>query len=175
MGPPSVWITINPSDLHHPIAQVFAGEQIDLDAFLSTEGPDKDKRAKNIAQDPWAASKFFHFIIDTILTTLFRVKVTGGHQVESGMGIFGRICAYFCTVEAQGRGTLHLHAMLYSQHTPSPSELQELLKTEAFRQKLVNFIRANIRAYSPGLESPESVASIPNEREIGYSRPPQPR
>lgn len=174
MGPPSVWITINPSDLHNPIAQVFAGEQIDLDAFVSTEGPDKNQRAKNIAQDPWAASKFFHFIIDTILATLFQVKVTGGHRVESGMGIFGRICAYFGTVEAQGRGTLHLHALLYSQHTPSPSELLELLKTESFRSKVADFIRANVRAYLPGLESETSVASIPNEREIGYNRPPNP-
>ena len=30
-GPPSIWITINPSDIHDPIAQVFAGEAIDLD------------------------------------------------------------------------------------------------------------------------------------------------
>src|ERR1700722_654051 len=42
-GPPSLWITINPSDIHDPIAQVFAGEKIDLDNFISTLGPDKDQ------------------------------------------------------------------------------------------------------------------------------------
>ena len=33
LNPPSLWITINPCDLHDPIPQVFAGENIDLDEF----------------------------------------------------------------------------------------------------------------------------------------------
>jgi hypothetical protein len=40
-GPPSLWITINPSDINDPIAQVFAGENIDLDNFVQAMGPDK--------------------------------------------------------------------------------------------------------------------------------------
>ncbi|KAF5370275.1 hypothetical protein D9758_006877 [Tetrapyrgos nigripes] len=42
LGPPSLWITINPCDLHDPITQVFAGENIDMDAFIATMGPDAD-------------------------------------------------------------------------------------------------------------------------------------
>ncbi|EKM53754.1 uncharacterized protein PHACADRAFT_198176 [Phanerochaete carnosa HHB-10118-sp] len=42
MNPPSLWITINPDNLHNPIASVFAGEEIDLDRFIATAGPDKD-------------------------------------------------------------------------------------------------------------------------------------
>ena len=34
-NPPSLWITINPSDLHDPIAQIFAGEDINLDALFT--------------------------------------------------------------------------------------------------------------------------------------------
>jgi hypothetical protein len=69
---PSLWITINPSDLHDPIAQLFAGEEIDLDRFLEmkAKGPDADQRAKNIASDPYAAAKFFHFLIN-------RLKIPG--------------------------------------------------------------------------------------------------
>ena len=76
LGPPYLWITINPIDLHDPIAQVFAGENIDLDNFIATMGPDRDAQAKNIAADPYAAAKFFHFLINTILKTLFQVKST---------------------------------------------------------------------------------------------------
>ena len=101
LGLPSLWITINPSDLHNPIAQIFAGEEIDMDSFMATLGPDKAKRAKNIADDPYAAAKFFHFMITTILEMLFQVKVTAA-QVKSGMGVFGRVAAYFGTVESQG-------------------------------------------------------------------------
>ncbi len=38
-GPPSLWLTINPSDLHNPITQVFCREEINLDKFERTSGP----------------------------------------------------------------------------------------------------------------------------------------
>ena len=173
LGPPSLWITINPSDLHDPIAQIFAGEEIDMDRFMATLGPDKAKRAKNIADDPYAAAKFFHFMIATILETLFQVKVTPA-QVKSGMGVFGRVAAYFGTVESQGRGTLHLHLLVWLKHVPSPEEITTLLKTEAFRNRVVAYIRANFRAYVPGLESAESITQLPHNNEVSYSRPPNP-
>ena len=173
LGPPSLWITINPSDLHDPIAQIFAGEEIDLDKFLATLGPDKARRAKNIADDPYAAAKFFHFMITTILETLFQVKITPA-QVKSGMGVFGRVTAYFGTVESQGRGTLHLHLLVWLKHVPSPDEISALLKTDTFRKRVLAFIQANFRAYVPGLESAESIAALPHNNEISYSRPPNP-
>ncbi|KIK18994.1 hypothetical protein PISMIDRAFT_13964 [Pisolithus microcarpus 441] len=55
-NPPSLWIIINPCDLHDPIAQVFTGEHIDLDNFLKTVGPSKDVHAHDIAKDPYAAA-----------------------------------------------------------------------------------------------------------------------
>lgn len=173
LGPPSLWITINPSDLHDPIAQVFAGEDIDMDNFMATLGPDKAKRAKNVADDPYAAAKFFHFMISTILETLFQVEVTAA-QVKSKMGVFGCVTAYFGTVESQGRGTLHLHLLVWLKDVPSPEEITALLKTEAFRKRVVDFIWANFRAYTPGLDSAESIEKIPHNNEIAYSRPPNP-
>ena len=173
LGPPSLWITINPSDLHDPIAQIFAGEDINMDDFMATLGPDKAKRAKNIADDPYAAAKFFHFMITTILETLFQVEVTQA-QVKNKMGVFGRVAAYFGTVESQGRGTLHLHLLIWLKDVPSPEEITALLKTETFRKRIADFIRANFRAYAPGLESAESIEKLPHNNEIAYSRPPNP-
>ena len=172
-GPPSLWITINPSDLNDPITQIFAGENIDMEAFLATAGPDKKRRARNVAQDPYAAAKFFHFMIKTILETLFQVKVTK-FQVKSGKGLLGRVAAYFGTVESQGRGTLHLHLLIWLEYTPSSDELLQLLKTEEFRTRVVAFIKANIRSYVPGLESNESIKMVPKDSEIAYNRPPNP-
>ena len=60
LGPPSLWITINSSDLRDPVARVLAGEEINVDDFMAHVVPDKDRRAKNIADDPYAAAKFFH-------------------------------------------------------------------------------------------------------------------
>ena len=172
-NPPSLWITINPTDLHDPIAQVFAGEKIDLDNFMNHLGPDIDQRARNIAQDPYAAAKFFHFMIHAILETLFGVRITN-FQVRNRKGIFGKISAYFGTVESQGRGTLHLHILLWLENAPTSEEMTLLLKSPEFRNKAASFIRANLRAYIPGLDSVESVKAIPREKDIAYSRPPNP-
>jgi hypothetical protein len=43
-GPPSLWIIINPSDTGNPIAQIFTGENIDLDSFINTSGPNSEQR-----------------------------------------------------------------------------------------------------------------------------------
>ena len=173
LNPPSLWITINPCDLHDPIAQVFAGEEIDLDSFNALLGPSKEARARNIAMDPYAAAKFFHFIIQTTLETLFGVSVTS-YQVHSSEGIFGTVSAYFGVVESQIRATLHLHILLWLLNAPSMEKMHALLHSEVFRQRIRNFIQDNIRAYLPGLESDESITSVPNEVEIAYSRPPKP-
>ncbi|KAG8690964.1 hypothetical protein FRC09_011780 [Ceratobasidium sp. 395] len=55
---PTIWLTINPDDLHDPIAQILAGEEIDMDNFIRTAGPDNTRRAQNIAQDPYAAANY---------------------------------------------------------------------------------------------------------------------
>jgi len=74
LNAPSVWLTVNPDDLHDPIAQVFMGEDIDLDKFDAALGPDKATRACNIARDPCAASEFFKFTVDTMLEKLLQVS-----------------------------------------------------------------------------------------------------
>lgn len=173
MGPPTVWITINPLDLCDPIAQVFAGENIDLDNFLNTMGPDSSQHAKNIAGNPFAAAKIFHFLVHIILETLFGIKVTK-FQIHSEMGIMGHVSAYFGTVECQGKGTLHLHLLLWLKNAPSSNEMQDMLKSEEFQAKVKNFIQANFQAYLPGLESRESVKALPRRKDISYSRPVHP-
>ncbi|THG94148.1 hypothetical protein EW026_g7265 [Hermanssonia centrifuga] len=150
-----------------------AGHDIDLDAFVNTMGPNAEERMKTVAEDPYAAAKFFHFIIRTMLETLCQIKVTQ-HQVKSGTGIFGEMTAYFGTVESQGRGTLHLHMLIWLRHVPSTAEMADLLKREEFRAKVCTYIKANIRAYLPGLESAESVKALPKTKNVAYCRPPKP-
>jgi Helitron helicase-like domain at N-terminus len=172
-NPASLWITINPTDIQDPIAQVFAGEDIDMDSFLSCSGPNVDERVKNVANDPYAAAKFFHFIIHLILETLFGVKITD-FQVYNKIGIFGRVSAYFGTVESQGRGTLHFHLLLWLEDAPQAHDIKDLLKSTIFKSRVVSFIQQNLRAYVPGLESAETVKAIPREADIAFSRPIHP-
>ena len=133
-GPPSLWITINPSDTNDPIAQVFTGSDINLDHFVDTDGPDRELRARTIASDPYSASEFFHFIINTVLEELMGIKRTGGHQqkINRKEGIFGQVANYIRTMEAQGCGTLHFHTIIWLERAPTVERMRELLLTESF-------------------------------------------
>ncbi len=48
------WL-LNPSDLHVPIVQVFFREEINLNAFEWTAGPNLNHWMENLAQDPYVA------------------------------------------------------------------------------------------------------------------------
>lgn len=104
----------------------------------------------NVATDPYAAAKFFHFMIKSILQTLFGISVTP-HQVLRRQGV-----------------------LLWLKDAPTMEEMEHLLQQSDFHERVKTFIHANIRAYLPGLESVESVSRIPNEVDVAYSRPPQP-
>lgn len=50
----------------------------------------------------------------------------------------------------------------------------KLFHSEAFCARIVAYIQANLRAYLPGLESAQSIKKLPKEKDIAYSRPPNP-
>ncbi|KIO04732.1 hypothetical protein M404DRAFT_25843 [Pisolithus tinctorius Marx 270] len=173
LGGPSLWLTINPVDIHDPIAQVFAGENIDLNDFNAHLGPDSNRCAENIAANPYAAARYFHFIIHTILETLFGIR-NMGNKVHSQVGVLGRVAGYFGVVEAQGRGTLHVHMLLWLANTPNANEMQALLQQESFRDTIRNYIRANICMHLDNLTE-DNLKTMPRAPQLAYSRPHDPR
>lgn len=173
-NPPSVWVTINPADTQDPIAQVLAGADIDLDDFCNTAGPDSQDRAMNMASDPYASAKFFHFMIETILEVLFGISKERNGIITRREGIFGRIKSYVGTVEAQGRGSLHLHLLLWLEGAPTERELKHALTSATFREKIKKYIGETIRADLGGRNSSE-VLAFPRAEAVSYSRPQDPR
>ena len=122
LRPPSLWLTINPMDYEDPIVQVWAGEQVDMDRFMNIMGPDANQRVRNMVHDPFASASFFNFIIRTMLETLFGIHVLP-QQIESHMGVLGFINGYFGVVEAQGRGSLHVHMLLWLRYAPNAKKI----------------------------------------------------
>jgi Helitron helicase-like domain at N-terminus len=174
-GPPSLWITINPSDVGDPIAQIYVGEQIDLDNFDKTMGPNSSAHNLNMAGDPYAAAKFFHYVIATLLEELFGIKA---HNKQSHMkhtsGVFGKVASYIGTVEAQGRGTLHLHIVVWLVGSLTHVQMKAALKSKAFRNKIKSYITANIRTDLDGADK-NGVICMPRKTAVSYSRPIDPR
>ncbi len=166
-----MWITINPSDTHDPIAQVLAGENIDLDQFVETSGPLSKQQGVNMASDPFASAQYFHLVINIVLQELFGIKgATSGSFVSRKDGIFGLVNAYIGAVEAQGRGTLHLHILLWLKGAPSSKTMTQALLSEAFREKMKEFIRANITADLYGASSSD-IENMAKGTAVSYARP----
>ncbi|KAJ7103451.1 hypothetical protein B0H15DRAFT_919234 [Mycena belliarum] len=173
-NPATVWATWNMSDTGDPMAQVLVGEEINMDDFIATSGPNRDKRASNIAGDPYAAAEFFHTNVLIILEEMLGIKVVKRGSIQRKEGILGFINAYIATVEAQARGTLHIHILFWVDGAPTAAVMREALQSAAFREKMARFIKQNIRADIKGTDA-LSVLAMKKESNIAYARPVDPR
>lgn len=171
-NPPSLWLTINPADTQDPIAQVLCGEDIDLDHFCSL---DHRPNSPAVAADPFASASFFHIIINAVLQHLLKIKrFRTACSLEREQGIFGTVDGFIGTVEAQGRGTLHLHMLLWLKGSVPSHEMKRMLSTEEFRNRVKTFIDANIRGDISDMDGP-SILSTPRDPSVAFSRPIDPR
>jgi hypothetical protein len=176
IGPPSLWVTINPADVNDPIAQVIAGVEIDLENFCKEDGPNLAQRAHVVTSDPFVAAKFFHVIIKAVLEELMGIQVPGQGvgKIKRKQGIFGRVNAYMGSMEAQGQGTLHLHLLVWLMDALSPTEMKAALATTEFREQVKNYIATVIKADIAG-KTKEEINTIPKETSAAFSVPPDPR
>ena len=171
-GPPSIWLTINPTDTQDPVAQVLCGCDIDLDKFVATDHQLSDVA---IASDPHASASFFHIMVRAVLGGL--LGITGFHwneHIKREKGILGTVHGYVGTVEAQGRGTLHLHMLLWLKGASDSDSMKVLLNSDAFREKARLFISANVHADIEGKDG-ALILAIPRRSKVAFSRPIDPR
>jgi uncharacterized protein YfiM (DUF2279 family) len=172
LNPMNLWMTLNLVDRHDPICQVFAGKDIDMENLAGVLGLSAQERAQTVAEDPYAATQFFFFLANTILETLFGFAIKS-RAASNAMGALGLGNAYFGAIEAQGRGSLHLHLVMWLQNSPNAEEINVKLKSQEFRDKIKAYLRANIRAHLDNLTEDVLVAMEP-DHELAWSRPPHP-
>jgi hypothetical protein len=115
-GPPQLFVTINPSDTTSVLVAFFSGVPIN-----DISGMSWFKRAQLAANDPVASVKFFQTVINGFLHHLLRPSSSEPYHTTPG--IFGRVKSWYGTIEAQGRGSLHLHILIWLRDCPSPDVL----------------------------------------------------
>jgi hypothetical protein len=135
-GLPHIFATVNPADSHNPIAQVLAGRDINLDTiFHALDGMNKEPsiRARTLAENPVAGAEFFHLMITKFLDIILGVKRV------SKIGILGKVKGWYAVVEAQIRGSLHLHLLIWIEDAPaSPLDMKERINSDLeFKKKLL--------------------------------------
>ena len=133
LGLPSLFLTINSADIHSPVAFFFASVDLDLDKVMPEVLGTSFERAKIIATHPVATAKFFHCLIKSIL----KFFVIGG--------VLGPTKAYFGIVENQGRGSLHLHLLIWLNHEFTPTQLKENVQNQGFRENLLKYLEDIIK------------------------------
>lgn len=79
-------------------------------------------------------------------------------------GLFGRISGYYGTIEAQGRGSLHCHMLIWISRSLGPDALRtKLMEDEPFRESVFKWLNDTIKRDVLGQPYNESVTMVNQE------------
>ena len=134
-GMPAFWVTINPSDLRNPLVLILAGIEIPADALPMANAAIRHAIATS---NPVAVAQFFNHICKAIFNGLL--------QSNTGrIGIFGQVANHFGVVETNGRGMLHLHALVWLTGNLAFSDLRDrILQDRDFANRMIRYIESII-------------------------------
>jgi len=119
-GMPSIFYTINPADMDQPHMLRLALYATHGDKYLcgAEFPPDLVARTILYKENPAYCAKVFDMLVRAVLEKLFKVQACGREdkktQTNEVRGIFGRSFLNFGVVESQGRGSLHIHGLLWT-------------------------------------------------------------
>ncbi|XP_037041958.1 uncharacterized protein LOC119078504 [Bradysia coprophila] len=121
-GLPHIFLTINPADTCNPISLYICGVDIDFENVFN-KFPSGYVRSQITASHPVSTATFFNYLIENIISAL----IMGG--------VLGPMDSYFGPVESQGRGSLHVHMLLWLLHKLRPKDMMEKIADPEFRKK----------------------------------------
>jgi len=130
---PAFWMTINPSDLRNPLVLLLAGVEYSGDAFPAANAT---IRRATATSNPVAVAQFFHHTCKGIFDGLL------GSNTDR-VGILGLVANHFGVVETNGRGMLHLHALVWLTGNLEFGTLRDrVLRDKPFALRMVRYIES---------------------------------
>jgi hypothetical protein len=123
------------------------------------------ERAQFIALNPVAGAEFFHFSIQLLINILL------GTGRLNGAGVFGKVRVYYGVVEAQGRGSLHIHILIWLDYRLSPLEIKKHMEDPEFKEKAFRWYEDVISHDIPEGTVPYNQAARAYKGEPVMSRP----
>ena len=154
-GLPSFFITINPADIYNPIVKFLAGQDIDIDSLLPEQVPNSWDQSILIAKNPVIAARFFDIFVKAFLSTVLGYDPTGKDLTG---GVLGLVKGFYGCVEAQGRGTLHCHMLVWLEGALNPNEIRDRVMKNGdheWGQQLIRYLDDAITNVIPGDPDPE--------------------
>ncbi|KAJ7086380.1 hypothetical protein B0H15DRAFT_781967 [Mycena belliarum] len=126
-------------------------------------------RARLLAANPIAGAEFFKLIVDQFIDIFL------GFERACKRGVFGRVKHYYAVVEAQNRGSLHLHMVIWFEGALSPKLIQEKAAAdELFKQQLFAWLESIIKHDLPPNTRSLSSQSKADQKTCLTIRPPHP-
>ena len=105
-GTPTFFLTISPADYRSPVVVKLAGEN-DFEHLTQSD------KCHVASSNPMACATYFDRVISLILDVACNFSAKD-QRPRSTPGLFGHLMGHFGMVETQGRGTLHLHMLLWT-------------------------------------------------------------
>jgi hypothetical protein len=135
-GPPCLFFTFSPDAVHDPASvmmsfpsdasfdhEVFLRDFADSGTFTLGDGcTSMNLGTANLKRlytaNPVAAAESFNRKFDVIIEDFFGFKPAGKRSKAPGTSMLGRSFAHYSVVEAQGRGSLHVHLLFWGSFCP---------------------------------------------------------
>ena len=154
-GMPSFYVTINPADTHNPVLKFLAGAEIDIDRMLEEDIPNFWEQSLLVSSNPVVGAKFFNVYLKAFLKEVLGYSEK---ELNLGGGILGTVKAHYGCVEAQGRGSLHCHMLIWIEGALNPNEIRDkVMADKDWGQRLVEYLDDTITNVVPADPIPELV------------------
>ncbi len=148
-GLPSFYLTINPADVYNPVVKFLSGEEIDLNNLLPGDVPDYRDQSVLVAKNSAVATHFFNLYMKAFIKCILAYTP---EEFRLDEGVLGITKAYYGCVEAQGRGTLHCHMLVWVYGALDPNEIKSRIMEagdEEFKTRLFSFLDDSLSNYIP--------------------------
>ena len=172
-GPPLIFLTPNLADTQHPLLLVVQGEEVDLGSVDQEMDPSLPKyrdMLRKIAQDPVAQTVQFEFLMRLFFQHVLNVRPEtldcrrggvrtvsrewcsdGAAASSTGAGMLGPVLAFRGEIEAQGRGSLHPHILVWlvCGHLEVVGQLASMLKNNKaeLQHRLRHFMKMVVASF----------------------------
>ncbi|KAE8220322.1 hypothetical protein CF319_g6139 [Tilletia indica] len=144
-----LFLTLNPSPVHSPVFQIFFGDTTTKLELRAPAMPNSNERGLRVADDPVAATDYFHFHIHAVFKFLFGWDAKTRASTADG-GILGSLAAFYLVKEHTMRGQLHGHSLIWLKGGLNPSKLRERMKGDGeFQQRYLDFFDSIIQHHIP--------------------------
>jgi hypothetical protein len=146
-GTPALFVTLTPDDKTNEL--IGALGNIPEDEWYSMTELD---RKIFVAKHPDLAARAFDLTMQKFLDIVLKPS-------DGSLGAFGECEAYYGMVEAQGRGMLHCHFLIWLRGNPNPQKLRDMMRNAGFQNSMFSWLEGIIKCELP---DDTEVVSEPN-------------